>query len=305
MLNVSKLGYLVFAVQDLPKMKSYYSDVLGLTVVDEEADTVHLSLGFDHQSIVLRKSATESGLSKIGFQIEPQEASEVVNHFSKHNLRASVNSYTQPGIGQTIRTENPDGIGIEFYSEFMPVSRSADSRGVSPVKLSHVAALCKDVNLTRSYYTDVLGFRFSDSVEDYFYFLRCGADHHTINLISGENSGLQHFAFELLDASHLNRASDELHRHGVELLWGPVRHGAGHNLATYHVNPEDHIVELCAELDRMSNEGLGYFDPRPYHEDSPQRPKRWDGMAAGKGVWGQAPPPERMRKGVLRGRPTK
>jgi catechol 2,3-dioxygenase-like lactoylglutathione lyase family enzyme len=302
MLNVAKLGYLVFAVRDLSKMKSYYSEILGLTVTDEDADSVYLSTMVDHHTIVLRRSDAEAGLSQIGFQIGPQEATEVAKHFSKHNLHATVISDMQPGIAQTIQTKNPDGIGIEFYSEFRPMNNPNSGRGVNPVKLSHVAALCKDLDRTRQYYIDVLGFRFSDSVEDYFYFLRCGADHHTINLISGEYSGLQHFAFEVLDASHLNRASDELHKHGIELLWGPVRHGAGHNIATYHVNPEDHVVELCAELDRMSNEALGYFDPRPYHEDCPQRPKRWERVAAGKGVWGQSPPPERMRKGVLRGR---
>ena len=47
----------------------------------------------------------------------------------------------------------------------------------------------------------------------------------------------------------------------------------------------------------MSNEGLGYFDPRPYHEDRPQRPKRW-GPKAGIAVWGRFPPPELFGTGL-------
>ena len=47
------------------------------------------------------------------------------------------------------------------------------------------------------------------------------------------------------------------------MLWGPVRHGPGHNVATYHRNPDEHTVELYIELDQMKDEELGYFDPRP------------------------------------------
>ena len=61
----------------------------------------------------------------------------------------------------------------------------------------------------------------------------------------------------------------------VKLLWGPVRHGPGHNVATYHRNPDEHTVELYIELDLMKDEELGYFDPRPWHRDTPQRPKTW------------------------------
>ena len=61
-------------------------------------------------------------------------------------------------------------------------------------------------------------------------------------------------------------------------MWGPVRHGPGHNVATYHRNPEEQTIELFIELDLMKDEELGYFDPRPWHRDTPQRPKR---LAAG------------------------
>ena len=37
----------------------------------------------------------------------------------------------------------------------------------------------------------------------------------------------------------------------------------------------------------MKDEELGYFEPRPWHRDAPQRPKRW---TPGKtNVWGPSP----------------
>jgi len=40
-----------------------------------------------------------------------------------------------------------------------------------------------DVKAVTKFYCDVLGFRVSDWMGDYFSFLRCGVDHHTINLV--------------------------------------------------------------------------------------------------------------------------
>jgi hypothetical protein len=134
-------------------------------------------------------------------------------------------------------------------------------------------------------------------MDEFFYFLRCGADHHTINLLAGDYSAVQHFAFELADVSHISAACDALAREQEEILWGPLRHGCGHNIAIYHFDPEGLIIEHSAEFDRMSNEGLGYFDPRPYHEDHPQYPKMWDPKAASR-VWGRFPPPELIITGV-------
>jgi hypothetical protein len=34
-------------------------------------------------------------------------------------------------------------------------------------------------------------------------------------------------------------------------------------------------VELFCELDIMRDEWLGYFEPRPWHEEFPQQPKLW------------------------------
>ena len=50
------------------------------------------------------------------------------------------------------------------------------------------------------------------------------------------------------------------------------------------------MIEFFCELDKMVDEELGYFEPRPWHQDTPQRPKTWE---AGKtSNWGPPPTPE-------------
>jgi hypothetical protein len=55
---------------------------------------------------------------------------------------------------------------------------------------------------TAEFYQQVLGVRLSDWISDYFVFLRCGPDHHTVNFIRGSNTRMHHIAFEMRDASH-------------------------------------------------------------------------------------------------------
>ena len=265
MLNILKLGHAEFKVRDLDRMAEFYKNVIGLTETGREKDTVYLSTSIDHHSIVLRAGAGKTHLSKIAFKIAPADMKYLTAYLRSPGLDTEIRTGSQPGI--------------------------------NPLKLSHVASLTPDVKRIVQFYTQVMGLRFSDSMEDFFYFLRCGADHHTINLLSGDYSAVQHFAFELSDITHITSACDTLAREKAEILWGPLRHGCGHNIAMYHFDPERLIIEHCAELDRMSNEGLGYFDPRPCHEDRPQYPKAWDPKAA-IAVWGRFPPPELFNTGV-------
>jgi hypothetical protein len=35
------------------------------------------------------------------------------------------------------------------------------------------------------------------------------------------------------------------------------------------------VIEFFCELDQIHDEELGFFEPRPWHQDRPQRPKVW------------------------------
>jgi hypothetical protein len=48
------------------------------------------------------------------------------------------------------------------------------------------------------------------------------------------------------------------------------------------------IVEFYAELDQMNDEKLGYYEPRPWHRDKPQRLKVW--KSDGGMIWGSPVP---------------
>jgi hypothetical protein len=93
--------------------------------------------------------------------------------------------------------------------------------------------------------------------------------------------------------SHMQNACEMFATKNIRILWGPVRHGPGHNVATYHRNPDEHTIELYIELDQMKDEELGYFDPKPWHRNTPQRPMTWKRTEST--IWGLPPVPDYRR----------
>jgi len=156
-----------------------------------------------------------------------------------------------------------------------------------PTKLGHVASYVPDLVGSQRFYLEVMGFRFSDMIGDFFTFLRCNSDHHAINLMqSQKRSGLFHVAFEMRDMLHLKDQLDLLSTRGHALLWGPGRHGVGHNIFTYHQDSDGNIVELFTEIDLIFDEETEHFEPRPWHEEWPQGPKVWPPTPGAANKWG-------------------
>ena len=144
------------------------------------------------------------------------------------------------------------------------ISASTAHHGVGPLKLGHVAWVVDVAATGRGFLrTRCLGFKVSDWIEDWFVFMRCNADHHTVNFIRGAKRKMHHMAFELKDFIHMQNACDLFGQRNIPIIWGPVRHGPGHNIAIYHRTPDDQLIELFCELDRIARRGARLFRAAP------------------------------------------
>jgi catechol 2,3-dioxygenase-like lactoylglutathione lyase family enzyme len=294
MIRVKKIAHATYETSDLERQVEYYTDILGLTLVAKEKDQAFLASTIDHHSVVLRKGDAARCV-RLGFQIGPDDdLAEFDKQTAAHGIKTQRVNDPGPSIAEMITFEDPKGTVMEVFKRGEFSQQKFPDKGIVPLKLGHVAFFVKDVKRTTDFYCDVLGFRVSDWMGDFFSFLRCGADHHTINLMRSEQDRHFHTAFELRDWGHMLTACDYLSLHGYKLLWGPGRHGIGHNLFTYHRAPNGMITELFAQLDQM-NEELGHFEPRPWHRDRPQRPKVWTPDPNASNYWGSGAP-EEMRK---------
>ena len=294
MIKVRRVGHATFETPDLDKQIDYYTQVNGLALVGREKKRAFLATKTG-QLVVQLEHASEPRCVKISFEVAPNEDfADMARRLSADGIKSEVRSDAVPGMPKVLAFQDPKGTTIEVFTEWSFLGRDHAVAGVGPLKLGHIAFQVLDPQAVTKFYCDVLGFRVSDWIEDFFSFLRCGPDHHTVNFIRGTKVKMHHIAFEVKDFSHMQAACELLGRKKIAINWGPGRHGAGHNIFIYHRNPDDQVMEFYTELDRMTDEELGYFDPRPWHTDQPQRPKVWDGKSASL-VWGPPPTPDFMR----------
>jgi catechol-2,3-dioxygenase len=275
MIDVRRLGSASFKTTDLERALSYFGDLIGLSVVDKTTTRAVLATAQGQEAIVLER-ATESGLSKLSFQIAPSsDLGEATSFLRSKGVVAETASDLSPGVSRAVRFIDPHGTEIELFADYRFAGRDKRQSGVMPLKVGHVAAVAPEIGPVVRFYIECLSFRLSDWRADAAYFLRCNSDHHTVNFFRNDRKSIHHLAFEVNDWAELHRTCDFLARNGYRMEWGPARHIIGHNIACYHRNPDGFLIEFYTELDQMKDETLGYFEPRPWHEDTPQKPKAW------------------------------
>jgi catechol 2,3-dioxygenase-like lactoylglutathione lyase family enzyme len=297
MSRVLGLQHAAFGSSDPERKIAYYENILGLRVVSRESDRIYLATRSGADAVVISRQP-ETSLTGMAFQIEPgRTTKDILDDLNAHGVKAEPRSDPHPDIAESVAFVDLNGFNVEL----IPSSRfqsAGPARGVAPLRLGHLSFVVPDVSAAARFYSTVLGFKVGDWVGDFFVFLRCGHEHHTVNFIGSDRARMHHIAFEMQNSCAVTSSCDTLADAKLNILWGPVRHGPGHNIATYHKNPAGQIVELYAEMDVMTNEALGYYDPRPWHADRPQRPKVWSVAGPRRDVWGPLPPQDFLKQGI-------
>jgi catechol 2,3-dioxygenase-like lactoylglutathione lyase family enzyme len=291
MIKARRIGHATFATPDLQPMIDYYTEVVGLVLAQRDKDRAFLATKVGQLAVELN-SAGDERCSTLSFEVSPDcDFAAAARELEKDGIRSELRNDSIPGLGAVLTFRDNKGTGIALFKEWSSLGAPLAHHGVGPLKLGHIAWVVDDPQKTADFYQHVLGFKVSDWIDDWFVFMRCNADHHTVNFVRGDASTMHHMAFELKDFIHMQNACDLFGARNIPILWGPVRHGPGHNIAIYHRNPDGQMIELFCELDRMLDEELGYFEPRPWHRDQPQRPKIWQAGPTSN-IWGPPPLPE-------------
>jgi catechol 2,3-dioxygenase-like lactoylglutathione lyase family enzyme len=289
MIPVRKITHATFETPDPERLAQYYEEVLGLARIGRADGAIHLASCVGQPMVVLAKGDAPR-CARLSFHVGADvDLADAARRLAPHGIACERRSDPGPFAADAVIFRDLNGTEIEIHRQGALEPETAP-KAIAPLKLGHVAFNVLDAQAAVAFYEKVLGFRLSDWIEDFFAFMRCGPDHHTLNFLArGGRIKMHHIAFQLRDWSHVQTACEELSRRRIEVLWGPGRHGPGHNIFTYHRDPDGQIIELFAELDTMSDEDLGYFDPRPWHRDHPQRPKVWRGGEASN-LWGPLAP---------------
>jgi catechol 2,3-dioxygenase-like lactoylglutathione lyase family enzyme len=142
-------------------------------------------------------------------------------------------------------------------------------------KLGHAVIYVSDIERSKRFYTEVLGFKISDDyppsmAPDGFVFLRCNGDHHCLALVGGKDESkgknLHHLAFELATLDEVFRARDHLKKQGAHFVF-EGRRRAGCQVSVEFLDPDGHHLELYWDVDQIGSDGRA----RPAEEWRPTK----------------------------------
>jgi catechol 2,3-dioxygenase-like lactoylglutathione lyase family enzyme len=190
--------------------------------------------------------------------------------------------------------DDPDGRPVQVMPYRTPASmidrRPQHARPSStvhlggPRRLGHVNCLTGDIHAGFRFYTEVLGMRLSDWLDEAGVWFHVNSDHHVMALVDLGYAHFHHLAFETVDIGKMRDMLDHLARHGRWLGWGPTRHGIAGNIASYvRIVEEECFVELYCDMeqlqedhvartypdDRYSSNTWGPLPPRSYFRFDP------------------------------------
>jgi catechol 2,3-dioxygenase len=146
---------------------------------------------------------------------------------------------------------DPDGNAIYFG-----LSSSQAANGTKGIHgpIQHLTLASQDVPAIEDFYAGKLGFGVSDRVirDDgklMTSFMRGNHEHHNLACFYQERQGVDHHSYEAGEWITIRDWADHFASHGVQLFWGPGRHGPGNNLFIFITDPDGNWIEVSAELE--------------------------------------------------------
>ena len=130
-------------------------------------------------------------------------------------------------------------------------------------KIGHVVYAVSEMDRSVKFWTDIMGFKFSDRNEHGMVFLRNLTDHHTVALVQAKEKnelpkrgqlGFDHFALEVATVSELFKIRDFLKAKGVPIVY-EGRRGPGGNPGVEFLDPDGYQIEIYAAMDQIGTDG--------------------------------------------------
>lgn len=269
---VSAIGHVALRVQDLEAALWTATHVMGLREVERVGEWVYLTHGSPHHTLQLAPGA-EGSVEHIGLEVEGEAGLAALRaRLEQASIPVLESASVEPGLGDAVSFVGPEGFVFEAYVGMAHDQPPFVPMGVRPTRFGHVNIYLEQPQAMVDFLQEILDFRISDYVGPGA-FLRCNADHHGIGVGQAEPTRIHHMAWEVEGIADLARLGDVLNDHDRHLLWGPVRHGVGRNIAAYFVDFGGLIVEYYCGMQQIHNDAE--FVPAVWQRDDPRFYSLW------------------------------
>lgn len=177
--------------------------------------------------------------------------------------------------GQTIQLT--PGINVEAPMASMVQEPKA---APAPIALDHAVVRAVEVNAGYEFASRVMGLKESARIVaadgiPVLGFFRSHTIFHCYAVARSQYDGLHHLQFTLKNPAAIYAAYDRMKAGGeVKMIWGPLRHGPGHNIAFYFQDYTGNIVEYSTEEEIILNDAT--YVPRAWPITDPKAADEWN-----------------------------
>jgi catechol 2,3-dioxygenase-like lactoylglutathione lyase family enzyme len=186
---------------------------------------------------------------------------------------------TDPGTGVRVRVEvapritsgpapaTPyNGPGRVDRSGRAPrLAEERDDDSPRPRRLGHVVIGSTNIEPSKKFFMEGIGFKLSDQVGNQAFFMRCSEDHHNLALQSAPVQFLHHTSWQMEDVDQIGLGAQHLlKKDPARHVWGFGRHHIGSNFFWYFRDPAGNFAEYYADMDCIVDDQLwdpGVFEP--------------------------------------------
>src|SRR5262249_10464072 len=185
MIQAKRFSHATFETPDIDRQIDYFTQVAGLMLAERQNGRAFLATRLGDLAVQLEQGE-QSRCTRLAFQTDPEtEFDDIRKGAEAEDVRCEVRNDATPGIPKMIAFSDPKGTVCEIYASQTPIAKKQWVQGIGPLKLGHLAFVVQEPKIFADFYARVLGFRVSDWIEDWFVFMRCSLDHHTINFVKG------------------------------------------------------------------------------------------------------------------------
>ena len=134
-INVRRLGHATLTTPDIDRQIEYYTEVVGLTLVERSKERAFLACKLGLEAIALEPGKANA-LSRISFQVDPgRDLDDVARALAKDGVKTERRSGISPGVAKAIVFTDPKGTEVEIFSDYAFSRDDGRSAGVMPLMI--------------------------------------------------------------------------------------------------------------------------------------------------------------------------
>jgi catechol 2,3-dioxygenase-like lactoylglutathione lyase family enzyme len=242
------LHHLHFNTPDPAGLAGWYGRAMEMEV---EVLPDHLWLTSGPARQVIFSMGKAKTLAHAGFAVRDADSLAGLRKHAEQMGVSPVDIKTPLFAPGSFSVKDPDGNLIIFgLSLARPDGWKRAIRG----PIQHLTLATRDVSAIEDFYAGKLGFGVSDRVVNeqgkiMTCFMRGNHEHHNLACFLQDRQGVDHHSYEAGEWDTIRDWSDHLASEGIQLFWGPGRHGPGNNLFIFIKDPDENWIEISAELE--------------------------------------------------------